>query len=91
MAIPATFGEEAVQNLDSALLPADWRAGPAPASTRRLGDAWADNMTSALLRVPSTIVPQESNYLLNPRYPGMPVQIGEPVGFDFDPRLLDRA
>lgn len=34
--------------------------------TRRIGDAWLENGESALLKVPSVIVPISYNYLLNP-------------------------
>jgi len=38
---------------------------------RELGDRWLSSMHSAVLRVPSAVVPSESNYLLNPRHPGI--------------------
>ena len=37
--------------------------------TRNIGDEWLTNGTSALLRVPSALVPRSYNYLLNPRNP----------------------
>ena len=42
-----------------------------------------------MLRVPSVVVPLESNYVLNPRHPDFAprVAIGPPLPFPFDPRL----
>jgi RES domain-containing protein len=41
-----------------------------------------------VLRVPSVVVPNEFNYVLNPSQPAFPrVRIGDPIPFPFDPRL----
>lgn len=46
-------------------------------------------MSSAVLAVPSVIIPQETNYLLNPQHPDFKkIKIGKPEDFGFDPRLL---
>jgi len=37
-------------------------------ATRTLGDEWLASMATALLRVPSAIVPESFNLLLNPRH-----------------------
>jgi len=54
----------AVTAVDETNLPADWR--DRPSVTRALGDDWLAGSATALLRVPSAIVPATSNYLLNP-------------------------
>ncbi len=54
-----------------------------------LGDYWIDSMRSAVLRVPSAVVPNEFNYLLNPRHGDFARIIPElPVPFTFDERLF---
>ena len=55
----------AIQRLeDRAKLPKGW---PQKLSvTRALGDQWLDRNSSALLQVPSALVPHTSNFLLNP-------------------------
>jgi RES domain-containing protein len=45
-------------------LPPDWTLKPE--ITRQLGDKWLRERASVLLRVPSAIVPETSNYILNP-------------------------
>ena len=48
-------------------LPADWPIRESV--TRGVGDDWLASATSALLRVPSAIVPDVHNVLLNPLHP----------------------
>jgi len=60
----------------------------AGADTAGIGDAWLASGKSLALRVPSILIPAESNYLLDPAHPGIDrVRIGEPWEFHFDPRL----
>ena len=47
-------------------LPANWPHDRE--LTRRLGTDWLDSMSTALLKVPSAIVPNSFNFLLNPRH-----------------------
>jgi RES domain-containing protein len=49
-------------------LPSDWRRMPAPPSLQAIGADWIDRRVSAVLVVPSAVVPQENNYLLNPEH-----------------------
>jgi RES domain-containing protein len=50
-------------------LPGGWDSIPAGVSARTAGDAWIAGGSSALLLVPSVIVPDEDNALINPRHP----------------------
>lgn len=66
----------------------DWTRSPAPAKLQSLGDAWLAGGKSVALKVPSAIVPMESNYVLNPDHPAFKkVKIGAPVPYPMDPRL----
>jgi RES domain-containing protein len=70
-------------------LPDDWDVKPVPVSTQRIGGRWLQSRRSALLAVPSAIIPAERNYLLNPLHPDFrKIRIGKPEQFAFDPRLL---
>jgi RES domain-containing protein len=57
-------------------------------ATREAGEAWLAAGTSPVLKVPSAIIPEETNYLLNPRHPRFgEIEFGPPSPFAFDPRL----
>jgi RES domain-containing protein len=58
--------------------------------TRELGWAWLKRGSSALLRVPSALVPETANYLLNPLHAdARHFQIEDSFVFPFDARLKD--
>ncbi|MGE5302502.1 MAG: RES family NAD+ phosphorylase [Alphaproteobacteria bacterium] len=70
-------------------LPENWRQEPPPPSTQQIGDAWVLQSRSAVLAVPSIIIPEELNYLLNPTHPDFKkITIEKPQNFAFDARLL---
>lgn len=65
-----------------------WNESPAGAASQRAGNDWATRGSSAVLSVPSIIVPTQRNYLLNPRHPDCArITIHPPAPFTFDPRL----
>ena len=83
--------EAYVDALDPSKLPRNWTVDPAPSEVQTIGDDWAAGGTSAVLRVPSTLVPGESNFLLNPRHPDFrKLRIGKALLFLFDPRFAHR-
>jgi RES domain-containing protein len=83
------FPDSLVQELDPALLPANWRVSPAPIAAKEIGDNWIRGSASAVLRVPSVIVPSENNFLINPAHGDFSsINIGNPVVLDIDHRLL---
>jgi len=64
-----SFCHESLMTLAEDALPTDWRDDPAPSSTIAIGDEWLSGGDSLALAVPSTIVPQQNNYLINPIHP----------------------
>jgi len=88
-AIPIEFDEALAERIPAAALPPDWLEEPPPPSTAAIGDRWVKEARSAVLEIPSVIIPAEPNYLLNPSHPRFKkIRIGKPVPFTFDPRLL---
>jgi RES domain-containing protein len=72
-------------------LPANWRISPPPAEALEIGDRWVQERRSAVLALPSTISPADTNFLLNPEHPDFKrIRIHPSVDYDFDPRLLGR-
>ena len=68
-------------------LPPEWKEFDNP-ECKRLGDDWLTRNESAILQVPSVIIPQEPNFLLNPRHHDFSkVELKVVEGFIFDHRL----
>ncbi len=60
------------QHLDPATIDPGWRAIPAGRASARLGHDWYSAGKSALLLVPSVIIEEESNVLMNPKHADAP-------------------
>ena len=68
--------------------PVNWRREVA--STAACGARWLTANTGSLLSVPSAIVPEQRNFLLNPVHPdAMHLRAKQERRFQFDLRLLD--
>lgn len=79
-----------VTQIRQARLPADWKTSPPPASTMAIGTRWARAGKSLLLIVPSVIIPDEKNYLINPQHPEFKKIKTRIERFEIDQRLLTR-
>lgn len=77
--------------IDVASLPRDWRTYPAPPHLASCGDDWFRTGATAVLSVPSAVIPGERNYLLNPSHDQFArLTIRRPEAFSFDPRMWKR-
>lgn len=57
--------------------------------TQRFGDGWLTNASTAMLRVPSVLVPETFNVLLNPAHADAArIMIAKITDHVIDPRLL---
>ena len=87
--ISAAIPEKLLHAVDLKSLPKNWREDLPPLALRELGDRWLRGQTSAILKVPSAVIPVEFNYVLNPRHKDFPkIEIAEPVSLAFDKRLF---
>ncbi|MEO5728372.1 MAG: RES family NAD+ phosphorylase, partial [Byssovorax sp.] len=78
-----------IEDVDLAVLPAQWTESPPPPEVQQLGDDWVVKSSCLLLRVPSAIIPNESNVLLNPNHPAFSeLKLSPPTPFRFDSRLF---
>ncbi len=72
-------------------LPRNWGVDPAPAKAKTIGDEWLRERRSAVLQLPSAIIPGEAVLLLNPRHEDFAkIHFGKFESFRFDPRLVKR-
>ncbi len=69
-------------------LPETWRAYPRPAVLPSIGERWLREARTAVLSVPSAVIPRERNYILNPAHVDFDdLIIRPPETFTFDPRM----
>ena len=89
LSIPVEFDDHLCKVLSLDALPDNWASDPVPPNVQAMGSRWAAAGESAVLVVPSAVVPQERNFLLNPQHPDFAqMRIGRSTAFDFDQRLI---
>ena len=82
------FNGVTTKTLHPADLPANWNVSPVPAETQKIGDDWVESNETAILAVPSAIIPEEWNFLLNPAHPDFKkVTIHPPEKFIYTDRV----
>jgi RES domain-containing protein len=72
-------------------LPLNWREASSYSVLQDIGSDWYTNNKSLVLQVPSVIVPQEFNYIINTRHPDLSpktVSLARTEEFTWDDRLL---
>lgn len=58
--------DRSMKILKEADLPGDWKHSPAPSSTKSFGSNLLLATNEPVIKIPSAIIPDEYNYLLNP-------------------------
>lgn len=80
----------AITRIDIAKLPKRWAEEVSPSVCQNLGDKWLLAGATPVLRVPAAPVPEEFNYLVNPRHTdARRVRTRSQRSFAFDPRLVE--
>ena len=70
-------------------LPSGWRDLAARERLQTIGAEWAGKRSTAVLAVPSAVLPAEIDYLLNPLHPDFRrIRIGKPQKLETDTRLI---
>jgi RES domain-containing protein len=93
--VPATVlgratipGSVRVETVSIHNLPPKWFAADPPPQLQRIGGQWLERGESAVLKVPSAIVTEEWNYLLNPLHADFgKLRLSTPKLFSFDRRV----
>lgn len=73
-------------------LPDGWDRRPPSDASREIGDAWLRSGMTVALRVPSVVVPEGSNYVLNPEHPDFEeaLNVHAVAPLRLDPRVLEQ-
>ena len=80
--------DKTLQILAEADLPGNWKKHPAPSSTKDFGSKLLLAAAEPVIKIPSTIIPNEFNYLLNPLHPeSSHFKIIEISDFSYDVRI----
>ncbi|MFP4294045.1 MAG: RES family NAD+ phosphorylase [Cyclobacteriaceae bacterium] len=78
-----------IQKLRAEELPENWQTYPAGSATKRIGDLWLEKAESLCLQIPSVLIPEEHNMLINPLHQDFRhINIIESKPFVYDERLL---
>jgi len=85
--IPEQLGIEMINENG---LPPNWRDYPAPEALQAMGTTWVNRGQTAVLSVPSVVIREERNYLLNPTHAEFAkISWSEASPFRWDARLLE--
>jgi RES domain-containing protein len=79
-----------VENISIESLPKDWNKRVSYPICQKLGDTWYQAGKTAVLEVPSSLIPKEKVYILNTNHPDFKDGRIRLVGledFEFDPRI----
>lgn len=90
--IPATVPTHLkIERIAPDQLPPDWRGAAGREQLQSTGTDWIKRRSSAVLAVPSLLIPAESDYLLNPLHSAFArIEIGPAQEFVTDLRLIRR-
>ncbi len=87
-AFRVTWDASLMTSLDPKKLPKGWNAQPPGPISKSIGDEWVRSERSAVLALPSIVVPFEQTFLLNPKHRDFAkIKIKDSGSFALDPRL----
>lgn len=83
------LADGSVESLEADEMPTHWRTYPAGKSTKMIGDEWLQKAETLCLKVPSVVIPEEYNILVNPLHVEFKhVKITDSKSFEYDNRLF---
>lgn len=83
-------GKISVNIIEKKSLPSKWHLFESYPATQAIGDEWILKGESPVLQVPSAIIAEEFNYLINPFHKDFDkIKLISVEPFDFDPRIKE--
>lgn len=82
--------EDEIYEIKMPKLPKNWQSVEAYPELQEIGSAWYQDFKYLVMKVPSSIIPKEYNYLINTKHPDFSskVKIKELEDYNWDDRLL---
>ncbi len=79
-----------ITEIEKASLATNWHLFENISKTQTIGNEWIKKGETAVLRVPSAIIPNEFNYLFNPMHENFKrIKLVNTEVFEFDPRIKE--
>ena len=86
--VSAELPEDFIETPDPSDLPMGWDALPSSRVSQEFGANWAVSGRSLAIRLPSAVIPEERNLMINVNHPDFPkLRLHAPQAFLFDRRL----
>ncbi|MCO5286361.1 MAG: RES family NAD+ phosphorylase [Chitinophagaceae bacterium] len=76
-----------VVEIDEEFLPGNWRNSPIPKQTQSFGSLLLSEKKYEIVRIPSVVIPEEFNFLINPNHHKGKIKIVSITDFLYDIRL----
>jgi RES domain-containing protein len=65
MILSVADSDHLIKTISTSDLPKNWRQFEAYSKLQEIGSAWISNKETLILKVPSVVIPQEYNYIIN--------------------------
>jgi len=77
-----------IKTLNQKDLPLNWHEYTNYSVIQKIGDQWIEDNKFAVLKIPSSIIKREYNYLINPSHKDFKfIKLLEIEDFEFNPRI----
>ncbi|MES2555669.1 MAG: RES family NAD+ phosphorylase [Bacteroidota bacterium] len=88
LSVPDT--DSLIKTIGTNDLPKNWREFDAYSRLQEMGSHWFNNKETLILKVPSAVIPQEYNYIINTEHPDFKehVKLVRTESYFWDERLL---
>ena len=91
MVISIEDNDNIIKRLHSRSLPKDWRDFKTYSKLQSIGSTWYNGCDSLVLKIPSAIITNEYNYIINCHHPDFSkfIKLVSAEDFYFDKRLIE--
>lgn len=90
MVISISDHDHLIKQIQIKDLPGNWRKMSAYSELQKIGSKWYENQVTLVLKVPSAVIPNEYNYVINAEHPDFSdnIQLVQLEDYFWDKRLI---